>query len=675
MELPNSAWTTAFILAFVVFACALIFAFLINRRPRINSVVRPFPIIIAGTYITALIMAYPVYLVRIGSDGGNMVDAFLMAIQAGFHIFASFSPNEIFFNTLDEVDSWIIAPYLSFNVFLNLFAPILLFSFILSFIKGLKAFLSYLLGYHREVFIFSKLNEKSLVLAKSVEAHYINNKATSRSQEGLFSRERPLIVFTDVNVEQNEPPQSLYQSAVDAKFICMKKSIISVRFDIHSKKAPMNFIIIGDDRNENNRQALRLFESTQTGVLPDGSSSSLNKTISKERLSYASRRSENTCLYLFDSSKESELLLDGKQGAMTVRRINRTRQFVHNFLWDYLWNVKTKEHVLFSSALEAEGRKLISVLLVGLGKTGSTLLKALSWFGQMDGYELKIHALDIKPNIEKKLRFECPELLDDLHNHNTDPNEVICSITIHSGVDVQNEDFSDLIESIAGDTSLAFVSLGDDELNVETAVNLRILLKRAGREEPDKPIIYAVVHDSERASFLGKLSNYSDDDYCIDLVGDNQDMLSYQMVFDPRLEDLVAQRHIERRLPAEEERNLRSIADKVREEKKLTPEESREAEKLKEKVREIRTGVWSKEYNRNSSIARIMHERVVDVYGPSSDDEIALLESRRWNAYMRSEGFVYSEKRDNLAKQHHMLIPYDKKPQDEQAKDYRDLTR
>ena len=53
---------------------------------------------------------------------------------------------------------------------------------------------------------------------------------------------------------------------------------------------------------------------------------------------------------------------------------------------------------------------------------------------------------------------------------------------------------------------------------------------------------------------------------------------------------------------------------------------------------------------------------------------IRVLEHSRWNAYMRSEGYVYSgstEKstRNDLAKMHHCLVPFYELPLKEQEKD------
>jgi len=45
------------------------------------------------------------------------------------------------------------------------------------------------------------------------------------------------------------------------------------------------------------------------------------------------------------------------------------------------------------------------------------------------------------------------------------------------------------------------------------------------------------------------------------------------------------------------------------------------------------------------------------------------LEHRRWNAYMRSEGYTYAPVRNDLAKVHHCLVPFDDLPLKEQVKD------
>ena len=55
-------------------------------------------------------------------------------------------------------------------------------------------------------------------------------------------------------------------------------------------------------------------------------------------------------------------------------------------------------------------------------------------------------------------------------------------------------------------------------------------------------------------------------------------------------------------------------------------------------------------------------------------DIIEPLEHRRWNAYMRSEGYVYSgspekSSRNDLAKKHHNLVYFDSLTEEDKRKD------
>ena len=57
-------------------------------------------------------------------------------------------------------------------------------------------------------------------------------------------------------------------------------------------------------------------------------------------------------------------------------------------------------------------------------------------------------------------------------------------------------------------------------------------------------------------------------------------------------------------------------------------------------------------------------------------ERIELLEHRRWNAYMRAEGYVYSgspekSSRNDLAKMHHDLVDYSALTEEEKRKDSR----
>lgn len=90
---------------------------------------------------------------------------------------------------------------------------------------------------------------------------------------------------------------------------------------------------------------------------------------------------------------------------------------------------------------------------------------------------------------------------------------------------------------------------------------------------------------------------------------------------------------------------------------------------------------WRYAYNYKSSVASAIHRKMKILCGipgieknPEERTEeerwaIRKLEHCRWNAYMRSQGYCYAEKRNDLAKTHHCLVPFDELSEAEQKKD------
>ncbi|MBQ2823434.1 MAG: hypothetical protein IJF18_02535 [Oscillospiraceae bacterium] len=67
------------------------------------------------------------------------------------------------------------------------------------------------------------------------------------------------------------------------------------------------------------------------------------------------------------------------------------------------------------------------------------------------------------------------------------------------------------------------------------------------------------------------------------------------------------------------------------------------------------------EFNYRSSISASLFWQIRKKLGMNIEvsEENKHLEHQRWNAYMRSEGFRYSPKRNDVARLHHNLVPFD----------------
>ena len=262
----------------------------------------------------------------------------------------------------------------------------------------------------------------------------------------------------------------------------------------------------------------------------------------------------------------------------------------------------------------------------------------------MDGYEAEINAFDINEDARSEFASLCPELMDKKFNgKNLAPDDTCYKIAVHSGVNVLTKKFDNMVCSLPHVTYV-FVCLGNDEINISTAVKLRTILARRGMY----PVIQAVVYNSDKKESLQGIKNFRGDDYKIDFIGDIRSSFSEKVIIDNEVEDEAKKRHL-------------SYGGTEKE-------------------------FWQFEYNYNSSVASAIHKKAREKCGiPGTNAEpekrelserraLRKLEHRRWNAYMRAEGYVYAGEvrrvaRNDLAKKHNLLAPFNELPTRERVKD------
>ncbi len=309
---------------------------------------------------------------------------------------------------------------------------------------------------------------------------------------------------------------------------------------------------------------------------------------------------------------------------------------IYRFLYDDGYSI-------FQNAIPQEsGDKRITAVIAGLGQYGVEMLKALIWYCQMDGYTVEIHAFDKDELTEEKFSALCPEIMSDQYNGICVPGEAQYEVYIHSGVDVEAKTYAEFIADLPAIT-YACVCLGNDSDNIKHAVNLRMLCERCG----SKPVIKSIVYSTDKKEALSDITNYRGQSYGINFIGDIEESYSENVIMNNDVERLSLERHL-----------------------KWGKEEE----------------FWQYEYNYRSSMASAIHLKARIQCGiPGADkaeqdltieerDGIEMLEHRRWNAYMRSEGYVYSgspdsSSRNDLAKMHHNLVVYDVLSDEEKRKD------
>ena len=554
-----------------------------------------FNALFAGVFVAAIIMFYPVHYALEEATAWGILRAILLSLFNAMQIFAGGCEFSIIREGLALCSEGLDMLYQVWAATLFVLAPVFTFGFVLSLFKNLSANAKYIASYFKDVYVFSELNERSFVLANDIKAK--NKKA--------------VIVFTDVFEEREESTFELIEEAKKLRAICFKNDILVVNFKRHSNQKTISFFAIGINETENLNQALKLVERY------------------KER--------ENTNLYVFSTNVGSELLLSSTdQSVVKVRRINEVQSLVNRVLYE-------RGEIIFDSARENdEGKKDISAVVIGMGRHGTEMVKALTWFGQMDGYNLEINAYDKDPLAKEKFVALAPELMSDEYNGVFVDGEAHYKIQIHSGFDVETISFAEEISKIKNATYV-LVALGDDEANIKAAVNLRMYFERIKIH----PVIQAIVYNSQQKRALAGVKNFKGQGYDIDFIGDRESIYVVDVIIDSELEEDALQRHLKWGEEAD---------------------------------------FWNYEYNYRSSTAAAIHmkarvkcgilgaEKTTEELTPEEKNIIEVLEHKRWNAYMHAEGYVFSgstdkSSRNDLAKMHHDLVDFSSLTEEEKRKD------
>lgn len=495
------------------------------------------------------------------------------------------------------------------NIYVALFAVLFVAAPILTF--------GFVLSFFKNVSAFRKcfLHRSSDVYVFSE----LNSKSIALA-ESLHGKkgENRFMVFTDVFENDNEKDYELIERTKKIGAACFKKDITTVDFTRHGKKGKVVFLVIGEDQSENIVQVLKLYEKY--------------KNKKKAEILFFSTQKESE-LYLTNTYDDSD---DRAEDGIKIRRINDVQSLIYHNLYESGYGN------IFCSALpdENSGLKQINAVVVGMGLHGTEMTKALTWLCQMDGYRVRIDSLDKDEKAEEKFTSQCPELMS--FSDNNIPGESKYSLHIHSKMDVETVSFDRFVSGLTK-TTYVFVALGNDEKNLEISVKLRSLFERM----KINPIIQTVIYNPDMKNLLTGIKNFKKQEYDIDFIGDVESSYSEDVILNSSVEKEALNRHLEWG---------------------------------KEK------DFWRYDYNYRSSVASAIHRKMkilCKVPGIEKDKKnrtpeelrnLRILEHIRWNAYMRSEGYIYGgtiEKtgRNDLAKTHNCLVPFDELPLNEQEKD------
>ena len=590
-------WSICFAVAVAALLLSVSGAVAAHRgRMPVMKALRPIHLLFAGSVVMCIALCYPAYHTVYEEEALQGMRSAVISVQQAIRVFGADSMYTDIFEQIHQAPVVLQRMYLLLVLVVQFFAPFLSLGFVLSFFKNVSAGLRYRFSYFQDVYVFSGLNKRTVLLAQDI----------ARTHRGAR------IVFADAYDDEEGMDAERIEQARELRAICFRKGLHAVNWAAHSREKQLYFFVMGQNEVQNADHALRLLERYND--------------------------LENSHLYIFSTGVEGELLLAGRlRGKMKVRRVNTVRSLV-------LRTLHEEGHLLFKNALPVKGEtyKQISALIVGMGGYGTEMMKALCWFGQMDGYRLKINAVDQDPLAGERFAALCPELMDEKYNGVFTAGEAGYDIRVLSGVDVETKTFTDHLSTLS-DITYVFISLGSDEQNIKTAADLRMRFERMKLH----PQIHCVLSSDKVKDVLKNVKNHAHQPYDICFVGDEKTAYSQAVILDSDVEEDAFRRHCQY-----------CDGDPDREE-----------------------DFWRYEYNYHSSMALAVHgalRKKLKIPGadkpaaqltPQEKASLETLEHCRWNAYMRSEGFVYSgsdekSSRNDLGRMHHNLVPFDRLSQE-----------
>lgn len=562
-----------------------------------------------GVFISTVLMFIPICYTDCSlEDSYGYIRPFLLALHNALRVFILDTDFKIVVDALKCQPAALHVLFSLYAAVLYVLAPVLTFSTVLSAFVNINDIVRYRWHRFRKHYILSELNERSLALARSISD----------------SGEKAVIVFTGIPAHAEDDKLGLLDQARDLKAICLRRDVTSL--NIISKKGDVEIFLIGQDESENVNKAITITRD-------------LNEKNKKYNVKVFVFCSKPGTAVVVDSIKYDKLLDHAAKNGYSekcfkLRRIDEKRQM--------MWNL-VPEMGLFDVAMRHD--QCLSVLICGLGSYGMEFLKTVLWYCQFEGFKLQINIVDKqgkqewdKDRVKKLIDRACPELLKT--NRTDVQGEAYYDIEIIPGIDMETSDFDELLlysdedeekmalsQRLKG-TDLAFVSLGDDDMDIEVAIHLRSLFDRVNGLEAKKNItwaqepvdIYAVVFDDGKTEILNskndsarEMRNFKDVPYHIHFVGAMSDQVDRKSLYDSKLEEAAFKHHIswveiEEKIYDElqaDEQKRKALGEPLKPKEQMSFFE----QKTPENVLAARKCYEQHEYFRLSSIAKELYER------------------------------------------------------------------
>lgn len=548
-------------------------------------------------------------------------------LYAAFYVLESAVGNvdySLFSDALPKISIWRI-----YTILLHLMMPVTTYGVILLyFFKAFGWFRYTLFRGSKEIFLFSNLTEKSKAYAKRLKADnrlmiFCNTEDEQRKDyDEEFSTN---MVFTNQSemeiLRQIEKRDLTIMEMGEDEFRNVQKSVEIINY------------LKGIGQNDENKQEKLTFlmalyqkikEFLSIGMLLRGKNQKTVLCLDSVKI-YTVANSPIACTVMDNAMGRNS----GKAGIIKFQQtvINEFKRIAFKLLIDQpLYEYIDKEN------------KTLDVLIVGFGRMGQEVLKAVSWAGYFPGIDTNIHVIS-RQGVQngEKLLSECPELGIDLGHEKgfikpvngtqLNPKAPIYYYSTETNV----PGFDEIIRSLIHCRYIV-VSLGDDTDTLTTAIHIYRLIMQQHYLHPELNIgtrkIQIRIRDNENFSLIS--SDGSDTVFKhLEKFGSDEDIYTYTGVGESVLDKIAGEVN---KIYNGDDKDINNDDYAQLPEYKKNSNQAAALHALYKFY--FSSGVKDEQKPGDSRV------KFSDIFSNEDTKKLAAWEHIRWQAYMRTEGYI-----------------------------------
>ena len=485
---------------------------------------------------------------------------------------------------------------------------------LLDFFPGVRIWL----GGFRHKFVFSELNRDAVTLAEDILA--------GQKYKNLISMKRldrrPMIIFANAGNEARESSPELYSRAQNIGAVCVKGDILQLML---KRSKSVNYFLIDQEAHANISTLAQLLEPGAKGKL---------------RWPMKGKKEEPiTRIFVFGQDDSGNALVRqicAEHKSLYDHLIVRPIQDRMNAALNLMYEVP-----LFLPLLsrDEQDRTDLHLTVLGSGPLAEEVLKAGYWCGQMDGVRLHVHVLaPDATQMKRRMEERYPEMLEVCkadsellriypHDPQKRKNPPYCATMEFHDVAAPAV-LSDYPAQVLAETDYYVVALDTDEQNIQLAEQLKVKIARdlylSGNMH--HPVIAPAVEDHRIAQAAQCLEPKTYHPYVTPFAS-REIRYSCKNVF---LSNFT-----------EREITIKSIYQKIHQQKDrndIYATQSSAARAIHAPYKLFGLKLLSQVKLTEDLAARYKISQMVSLTD-EQDDRFAWVEHRRWNAYIRTQGF------------------------------------